>query len=84
LSDVRFYFFVSLVVVGMLAHRYAEENYDVALTWQTQFCPALAYKTELYVAQNDRAQADAAFATACTHCGTNSLDMSDVRLAYGR
>ena len=67
-----------------VAHRYAEETYDRALTLKTHFCPALSYKTELHVANNDRAKADVAFAMACTHCGTNSLDMSDVRLAYGR
>merc|ERR1712028_302030 len=62
----------------------AETHYDAALALKTNFCPALSYKTELFVSQNDKTKADVAFKLACTECGTNSLDMSDVRLAYGR
>jgi len=66
------------------AYALAEAAYDKALALKSNFCPALAYKTELYVNKNEKDAADTAFAVACTQCGTNSLDMSDVRLAYGR
>jgi len=62
----------------------AETHYDRALNLIANFCPALAYKTELHVNKGEKSLADAAFRLACQHCGTNSLDMSDVRLAYGR
>ena len=51
---------------------------------KANFCLALSYKTELYIAKGEKDNADTAFRLACDACGTNTLDMTDVRLSYGK
>lgn len=62
----------------------AQSYYTNALALVSGFCPAESYLTELRVKEADKSAADAQFAVACNACGTNSLDMTDVRLAYHR
>lgn len=63
----------------------AASYYASALSLVTGFCPAESYLTELRVKEGtNKNAADAQFEVACAACGTNSLDMTDVRLAYYR
>merc|ERR1711871_749472 len=62
----------------------AQMYYTSALNAKNSFCPAESYLTELRIAQGDKTAADTQFEIACATCGTNSLDMTDVRLAYYR
>lgn len=63
----------------------AASYYADALSLVAGFCPAESYLTELRVKEGvDKSAADAQFEVACAACGTDSLDMTDVRLAYYR
>ena len=62
----------------------ALQHYNDALLLKANFCLALSYKTELYIAKGEKDNANTAFRLACDACGTNTLDMTDVRLSYGK
>ncbi|CAD7941164.1 unnamed protein product [Amoebophrya sp. A120] len=60
----------------------AEKYYDKALTILPKFCPALSYKTGLYVQKGDASRAHGVFPEACAECGNLSLDMELVKKGY--